>query len=176
MFILLAFGSLSSKKPGLVNTVVAELQESKESSWDQSLDQAYHPLSVFHWPNQDTGAPSVKGDKWNPLLNISSVQFSCSVMSDSLLPHGLQNARLPCPSPTLEAGSNSCPSSRWCHTTISSCHLSPSPAISFSQHQGLFQWVSSSHQVTKVLELQHQHQQQSFQWIFSVDFLKDWQF
>ena len=46
---------------------------------------------------------------------------------------------------------------------------SPSPAFNLSQHQSLFQWVSSSHQVTKVLELQLQHQ--SFQWIFRTDFL-----
>ena len=46
--------------------------------------------------------------------------FSQSVMSDSLWPHGLQHARLPCPSPTLRACSNSCPFSRWCHPTISS--------------------------------------------------------
>ena len=50
--------------------------------------------------------------------------------------------------------------------------LFPSPpAFSLSQHQGLFQWVSSSHQVVKVLELQLQHQ--SFQWIFRTDFLYD---
>ena len=48
------------------------------------------------------------------------VQFSCSVMSDSLRPHGLQHARLSCLSPTPGAYSNSCPSSRWCHPTISS--------------------------------------------------------
>ena len=47
-------------------------------------------------------------------------QFSCSVMSDSLRPHGLQHARLPCPLPTTRACSNSCPSSQWCHPTISS--------------------------------------------------------
>ena len=48
--------------------------------------------------------------------------------------------------------------------------LSPSlPVFNLSQHQGLFQWVSSSHQVTKVLGLQLQYQ--SFQWIFRVDFL-----
>ena len=41
-------------------------------------------------------------------------------MSDSLWPHGLQHTRLPCPSPTLGAYSNSCPSSWWCHPTISS--------------------------------------------------------
>ena len=51
---------------------------------------------------------------------ISSVQFSCSVMSDSLHPRWLQHARLPCPSPTPRACSNSCPSSEWCHPTISS--------------------------------------------------------
>ena len=51
-----------------------------------------------------------------------SVQFNCSVLSDSLQPHGLQHARPPCPSPTPEACSNSCPLSQWCHPTISSCH------------------------------------------------------
>jgi len=49
-----------------------------------------------------------------------SVQFSCSVMSDSLRPQGLQHARLPCPSPTPRACSNSCPLSQWYHSTISS--------------------------------------------------------
>ena len=53
-------------------------------------------------------------------LQFNSVQFSCSVMSDSLQPHGLQHARLHCPSPTPRAYSNSCPSSQWCHPTISS--------------------------------------------------------
>ena len=47
-------------------------------------------------------------------------QFSHSVMSDSLRPHGLQHAWFPCPSPTPGACSNSCPSSWWCHSTISS--------------------------------------------------------
>ena len=51
---------------------------------------------------------------------ISSVQFSVSVMSNSCWPHGLQNARLPCPPPSPRACSNSCPSSWWCHPTISS--------------------------------------------------------
>ena len=48
-----------------------------------------------------------------------SWQFSRSVVSDSLWPHALQHARLPCPSPTPKVYSNSCPSSRWCHPTIS---------------------------------------------------------
>ena len=59
----------------------------------------------------------------SPLIkaeSTDSVQFSHSVMSDSLWPHRLQHARLPCLSPTPGASSNSCPSSRWCHPTISS--------------------------------------------------------
>ena len=61
-------------------------------------------------------------------------QFSCSVMSDSLRTHGLQQARPPCPSPTPRACSNSCPLSQWCRPTISSSvvpfssHLQPFPA------------------------------------------------
>ena len=102
-------------------------------------------------------------------VHFSSVQFSRSVMSDSLWPHGLQHARLPCPSPTPGACSNSCPSSQ-CAIQLSHPLSSPSPpAFSLSQHQGLFQWVSYSHQVAKVLEFQLQHR--SFQWVFRVDFL-----
>ena len=53
-------------------------------------------------------------------MNFSSVQLSRSIMFNSLRPHGLQHARLPCPSPTPRACSNSCPLSPWCHATISS--------------------------------------------------------
>ena len=56
----------------------------------------------------------------NVSLFIYSVQFSWSVVSDSLRPHGLQHTRLPCPSPTPGACSNLRPSGRWCHPTISS--------------------------------------------------------
>ena len=51
-----------------------------------------------------------------------SVQFSHSVVSNSLRPYRLQHARIPCPSSTPRAYSNSCSSSQWCHPTISSCH------------------------------------------------------
>ena len=91
----------------------------------------------------------------------SLVQFTRWVSSDSLRPHGLQPSRFPYLSPTPRACSNSCPLSWWCHPTISSSFalLSPSPpAFNLSQHQGLFQWVSSLHQVAKVLDLQLQHQ------------------
>ena len=61
---------------------------------------------------------------WNWLvdqgLTFSSIQFSRSVMSDSLWPHGLQHARPPCPSPIPGVYPNSCPLSQWCHPTISS--------------------------------------------------------
>ena len=53
-------------------------------------------------------------------LSIQSVQFSCSVVSNSLWPHVLQHTRLPCPSPNPKACSSSCPSRGWCHPTISS--------------------------------------------------------
>ena len=79
-------------------------------------------------------------------------------MFDSLWPHGLQHTRPPCLSPTPGVYSNSCSLSRWCHPTISSsvipftsCLRSfPASAFDLSQHQGLLQWISSSHQVAKV--------------------------
>ena len=60
--------------------------------------------------------------------HLVSVQFSCSIVSDSLWPHGLQHARPPCPSPTPRVYSNSCPLSWWCHPTISSS------VVPFSSH------------------------------------------
>ena len=92
----------------------------------------------------------------SPILSISSIQSLNSVGPFPNLWTVSRQASLSTPAPS--ASSNSCPSSQWCHTTISSL-LSPSPtAFNFPQHQGFFQWVSSSHQVTKVLEIQLQHQ------------------
>ena len=68
--------------------------------------------------------------KWKRRSDLSLVQFSCSVVSDSLQPHGLQHARLPYPSPTPRVYSNSCPLSQWCHPTISSSVI---PFSSFLQ-------------------------------------------
>ena len=96
-----------------------------------------------------------------------SVQFSRSVMSNSLRPHEPQHARPPCPSPTPGVYSTSCPSSRWCHPAISSSVVPFSSFPQSLQHQGLFQWVNSSHQVAKVLEFQLQHQ--PFQWTHRTD-------
>ena len=93
-----------------------------------------------------------------------SVQFSCSVVSNSLQPHGLQHTSPPCPSPTPRVCSNSCPLSRWCDQTISSSVVSsPSPlTFNLSQHQGLSNESALHIRWPKVLEFQLQHQ--SFQW------------
>ena len=58
-------------------------------------------------------------------------------MSGSLPPHGLQRSRLPCPSPSPGACSNSCPLSQWCHPTIPFSVIPSPPALNLSQHQGL---------------------------------------
>ena len=128
------------------------------------------PVLSFSW------VQSVVFSSTLSILNQNMVYFMCaqfqcshSVVSDSLQPHGMQHARLPFPSPAPGACSNSCPSSWWCHPTISSSVV---PFSCLSHHQGLFQWVSSSHQVARVLEFQLQYQ--SFQWIFRTDFLYDW--
>ena len=83
-------------------------------------------------------------------IYISSVQFSRSVVSDSLRPHESQHARPPCPSPTPGAYSNSCPSSWWCHPAISfsvilfsSCPQS-FPASGSFQMSELFAWGGQS--------------------------------
>ena len=82
--------------------------------------------------------------------SFSSVQFSCSVVSDSLQLHELQHVRLPCPSPTPGAHSDSCPSSPWCHPAISSsvvpfssCPQSLPASESFPMSQ-LFAWRGQS--------------------------------
>ena len=91
-------------------------------------------------------------------------------MSDSLRPHGLQHAR----PPYHQLPEFTQTRVHWVGDAIQPSHLllsaSP-PSFNLSQHQGLFKWVSSSHQVAKVLEFQLQHQ--SFQWIFRTDFLYD---
>ena len=66
----------------------------------------------------------------------------------------MQHDRFLCPSPSPGAWSHSCPLSQWCHPTVSSSFIPVSSCLQFSQHQGLFQWVSSLHQVAKVMELQ----------------------
>ena len=86
---------------------------------------------------------------WKPVASLS-VQFSRSVVSDSLQPHESQHARPPCPSPTPGVYSNSCPSSRWCHPAISSSVIpfsscpQPLPASGSFPVRRLFTWGSQS--------------------------------
>ena len=96
--------------------------------------------SLYRWRNWDTG-------RWKKLPTVtplvgcrtSSVQFSRSVLSDSLQPHGLQHARPPCPSPTPRVYSNSCPLSWWCHPTISSSVIPFSSCLQSFPASGSFQ-------------------------------------
>ena len=88
------------------------------------------------------------------IILFSSVQFSRSVVSDSLQPHESQHSRPPCPSPTPGVHSDSRPSSQWWHPAISSSVVPFSSCPNPSQHQGLFQWVNPSYEVAKVLEFQ----------------------
>ena len=84
------------------------------------------------------------------MFRLSSVQFTHSVMSHSLRPHEPQHARPPCPSPTPGVYPTHV---HWVSDAIQLSHALPSPsspALNLSHHQGLFKWVSSSHQVAKV--------------------------
>ena len=103
----------------------------------------------------------------------SSTSFAAGVVQSlnhvSLQPQELLHAKLPFPPLSPRVCSNSCPLSQWCYLTISSSATLFSFCLNLSQHQSLFQWVGPSHHVAKVLELQLQYQ--SFQWIFSIDFL-----
>ena len=109
----------------------------------------------------------LQGKSYKLLLDqFSSVQFSHSVMSNSLRPHELQHIRPPCPSPTPRVYPNPCSLSDAIQASYPPSSPSP-PSLNLSQHQGLFKWVSSSHQVAKVLEFQLQHQ--SFQWTPRTD-------
>ena len=78
-------------------------------------------FDVKRWQQCDCHlCPKKAGKCCHLVLYVWLLLFSCSVVFDSLWPHGLQQARLPCPSPSPRACSNSCPLSRWCHPNISS--------------------------------------------------------
>ena len=100
-------------------------------------------MFLFYFENKILSCPLFK-------IVTSSVQFSCSVVSNSLRPHESQHARPPCPSPTPGVHSNSCLSSWWCHPAISSsvvlfssCPQSLPASGSFPMSQ-LFAWGGQS--------------------------------
>ena len=96
---------------------------------------------LFHWATWEA-----------PLMSTccSSISKTCP----TLHPHGLQHTRLPCPSSSHHLPEFAQLLVHWINDAIQPSH--PVSAFSFSQHQGLFQWVSCLYQVAKVLELQHQ--------------------
>ena len=121
-------------KPGVLQSMGLQ-SWTRLSNWTENIHKGFPGGSVVkNLPVNSGDMSSVSGSKRspgeendNPLWYLClgspwviSVQSSPSVVSDSLWPHELQYARLPCPSPTPEACSNSCPSNWWCHPTISS--------------------------------------------------------
>ena len=103
---------------------------------------------------------------------VHSIQVSCSVMSNSLWPHGLQHARLSCLSPTPRACSDSCPSSQWCHLTISTSVVPFSSCLQSFPASGSFpmsQFFTSGSQRIGVTG-----SASVLKWIFRTDFPQDW--
>ena len=138
-------------------------------------------LNLLHWqvgslqlapPGKPLRIQQLLTNAWWIMLKFSSlisVQLSLSVVSNSLRPHEPQHARHSCPSPSPRIYTNSCPLSRWCHPTIPSSVIPFFSCLQSFQHQSLYKWVSSSHQVAKVLEFHLQHQ--SFQCTLRTDLL-----
>ena len=143
-------GWISLQSKGLSTVFSTTVQKRQFFSIQISLQSKSH-IHTWLWKNHSSDL----------------VQFSHSVVSDSLQPHGLQQARLPCPSPTLGAYSNSCPSHQWCHPTISSSVIPFSSHLQSFPASGSFpmSWIFASG--GQSIQLPHQ----SFQWIFRVDFL-----
>ena len=129
---------------------------------DQASSQAPDWILLLQRPRIPASFPDLFIVQQQPF---SSVAQSCP----TLWLHGLQHTRTPCPSPTPRVYSNSCPLIQWCHPTLSSSVVPFSSCLQSCPASGLFKWVSSSHQLPKVLEFQLQHQ--SFQRIFRTDFL-----
>ena len=89
-------------------------------------------------PGIESGSSRIAGRFFTIWAILVSVQFSRSVMSDSLQPRGVQQARLPCPTWTPRACSNSCLMSQWCHPTISSSVIPFSSCLQSFPESGCF--------------------------------------
>ena len=127
----------------------------ENNQWNEKANNRMKKIFVNHISDSKYMIEFLIHNIW--LLLHISVLFSHSVMSDSLRLHGLQHARTSCPSPTPGVYPNSWPLSRWCHQPSHPLSSPSPPALNLSQHQGLYKWVSSSHQVAKILEFQLQH-------------------
>ena len=119
------------------------LSHKKEWIWVTSSEVDEPRACYTEWNGQwkcwtcGLGSIPSRGTKIPPATSVS--QFSRSVISDSLRLHGVQHSRLPCPSPTPRAYSNSCPLSQWCHPTISSSVIPFSFCLQSFPTSGYFQ-------------------------------------
>ena len=118
--IILRFLRIKESKPFSVIHLISDSQISKAHNSGLyfkafEIRMVACKESLFHYKGQ-----MPKRNNHSHTRHIQSVQFSHSVISDSLWPHKLKHTRPPCPSPTPGVHPNSCPLSRWCHSTISS--------------------------------------------------------
>ena len=116
----------------ITDTGVSQDLQSELASWRTRRPNGL--VLIKKLPGWRTRRSQYSTQIWKQEKSSDPVQFSCSIVSDSLQPHGLQHTRLPCPSPTLGANSNSCPLSWWCHPTISSSVIPSPPAFNLSQY------------------------------------------
>jgi len=134
-------------------TETVSTEESKvlaRDSWDVYERNYFSEPKLLHFPTHRKTLNSLTWDIWFSLIHkntfevkttcalLHSVQFSCSAVSNSLWPHGPQHARLPCSSASPLACSNSCPTSRWCHPTISSSDITFSSCLQSFPGLGYF--------------------------------------
>ena len=136
-------------------SLYSDSQLSYRDKWSFILLALHSPSLILLCITPTSGFTRASG-QFNSVQSLSCVRLFATPR--------LQHARPPCPSPTPGVYSNSCPLSQWCYPTISSSVVPFSSRIRVR-----FKWISSSHQVAKVLEFQLQHQ--SFQWIVRIDFL-----
>ena len=129
----------------LEGIVLSEINQTEQDKYKYLWNNIYSTY-IFHYMWNLKKKKKTRQAKQNrykfihteKLVVASSVQFSCSVVSESLRSHGLQHARPLCPSPTPRVYSNSCPLSRWCHPTISSSVIPFSSRLQCFQASGSF--------------------------------------
>ena len=164
LLLLGAFNSKVSKLLGALLQMNEKLKETKEMEQIGSPSDSRLRDVTWFTTSRKSRSPSTFS-----VLCICSLHFSCSVVSSVYNPMDCRTPGFPVHHQLLELTQTHV---HWVDDDIQPSHPLSSlslPAFNLSQHQGLFQWVNSSHRVAKVLELQLHHQ--SFQWIFRTDFL-----
>ena len=130
----------SLPSPWKIAIPISTINKKKQAQWLYWLNQK-SSMIVYKCTYEDSGTGYLKSRLyWLLCMGLfSSVQFSPSVVSNSLQPHGLQHTRPPSPSPTPIVYSNSCPLSWWCHPTISSSVIPLSFCLQSFPASGSFQ-------------------------------------